>query len=197
MLRDGFLESFFGGMGRVDLARAAKEAARFPDVERGLDQLLEKIPSTVLSEPKLRVDPVEVSLGVLDTSKERTFELELENVGGRLLYGTASSSDSAWISLGEAGATEKHFQFTNELKILVHVRPANARASNKPIEAKILLESNGGTIPVILKAEKPIKPFPTGPLAGARTPREVAKKAMEAAKEVGPLFESGEVERWY
>src|SRR6476646_8728887 len=68
LLRDGYLESFFGGLGRVDLARAAKEAARFPDLERGLDQLLEKIPSTVLTEPKLRVDPGEVGLGVLDTA---------------------------------------------------------------------------------------------------------------------------------
>jgi hypothetical protein len=53
-----------------------------------------------------------------------------------------------------------------------------------PVEAKILIESNGGTIPVILKAEKPVKPFPTGPLKGAKAPREVAKMAMEAAKEV-------------
>src|SRR5262249_38929859 len=171
--------------------------ARFPDVERGLDQLLEKIPGTALTEPKLRVDPVEVSLGVLDSARERKFELDLENTGGRLLYGTVSSTDAAWISLGEAGATQKHFQFTDELRIPVHVRPANVRASNKPIEARILIESNGGTIPVLLKAEKPVKAFPTGKLEGAKTPREIAKKAMEAAKEVGPLFESGEVERWY
>src|SRR5262249_1587068 len=125
LLRAGYLECFFGRLGAVDRARSAKEAARFPDLERGRDQLLEKIPSNVLAEPKLRVDPVEVSLGVLDSPRERTFVLELENTGGRLLYGTASSSDSAWISLGEAGSTEKHFQFTHELKITVHLRPAN------------------------------------------------------------------------
>jgi hypothetical protein len=197
LLRDGYLETFFGGLGRVDLARAAKEAARFPDIERGLDQLLEKVPSTVLTEPKLTVKPEEVSLGVLDSTKERKFELELENTGGRLLYGTASSTSPDWISLGEAGAQEKHFQFTHEMKVPVHVRPGTVRASNKPIEARILIESNGGTITVILKAEKPVKPFPHGPFKGAKTPREVAKKAMEASKEVGPLFESGEVERWY
>src|SRR5262245_48490753 len=112
LLREGFLESFFRGLGRVDLARSAKEAARFPDPERGLDQVLEKIPSAVLAEPKLRVDPVEVNLGILDAPTQRTFHLDLENAGGRLLYGTVSSSDSAWISIGDAGATEKHFQFT-------------------------------------------------------------------------------------
>ena len=29
----------FGGLGRVDLAMAAQEAAKFPDTDRGLDQL--------------------------------------------------------------------------------------------------------------------------------------------------------------
>src|SRR5437879_5230835 len=56
LLKDGYLESFLGGLGRIDLALAAKEAARFPDAERGLDQLLEKLPSSSLDEPRLRVD---------------------------------------------------------------------------------------------------------------------------------------------
>src|SRR5438477_4560219 len=40
LLKQGFVGSFFGGMGRVDLAMAAKEAAQYPDLNRGLDQLL-------------------------------------------------------------------------------------------------------------------------------------------------------------
>src|SRR5437763_843055 len=47
LLKQGFLASFFGGLGRVDLAIAAQEAAKFPDLDRGLDQLLAKIPSQV------------------------------------------------------------------------------------------------------------------------------------------------------
>ena len=43
LLRDGYLESFFGGLGRADLAQAAKEASRFPDPDRGLDGLLAKL----------------------------------------------------------------------------------------------------------------------------------------------------------
>src|SRR5262245_7888967 len=31
LLRDGYLEGFFKGLGRVDLALAAREAAHFPD----------------------------------------------------------------------------------------------------------------------------------------------------------------------
>src|SRR5881398_3124693 len=48
LLRQGFLGSFLGGIGRVDLAMAAQEAAHFPDIDRGLDQLLDKLPSQVL-----------------------------------------------------------------------------------------------------------------------------------------------------
>src|SRR5437588_10741685 len=40
LLDKGYLESFLSGMGRSDLATAAKEAARFPDRQRGLDKLL-------------------------------------------------------------------------------------------------------------------------------------------------------------
>src|SRR4051794_1048144 len=36
LLQQGFLETFFGGLGRADLAIAAREAARFPDPDRGL-----------------------------------------------------------------------------------------------------------------------------------------------------------------
>src|SRR5262245_30331050 len=48
LLRQGFIEAFLGGLGRADLAMAAKEAGRFPDRDRGLDQLLEKLPSDVV-----------------------------------------------------------------------------------------------------------------------------------------------------
>src|SRR5689334_24361724 len=44
MLKEGYLESFLSGLGRVDLALAAREAARFPDCDRALDQLLAKLP---------------------------------------------------------------------------------------------------------------------------------------------------------
>ena len=49
LLKQGYLENFFGGLGRVDLAMAAKEAAKFPDRDRGLDQLLDKLPTDVLA----------------------------------------------------------------------------------------------------------------------------------------------------
>ena len=47
-LKEGFFGSFFGTIGRLDLARAAKDAAAFPDPSRALDQLLGKLPTQTL-----------------------------------------------------------------------------------------------------------------------------------------------------
>ena len=81
LLKKGFLASFFGGIGRADLAMAAQEAARFPDTDRGLDRLLAKFPSRVLASPQLRAEPTNVNLGVVSVGTNRTFELHLSNLG--------------------------------------------------------------------------------------------------------------------
>jgi hypothetical protein len=42
-----------------------------------------------------------------------------------------------------------------------------------------------------------VRLYPDGPFGGARTPRELAHKAKAAPKAAAPLFESGEVRKWY
>jgi hypothetical protein len=199
LLRKGYLEEFFGALGRPDLAQTSKEAARFPDPDRGLDQLLVKLPTGVLDEPSLKVEPHEVNLGVLGRGPgpERTFSLRLENAGMRLLYGTVNSGE-AWLALGQPpGATEKHFQFTHEQTLTVRVRPDRMRASSKPQEGKLLVESNAGSTVLVVRAEAPALPFPNGVLAGARSPRQLAEKAKANAREAAALFECGAVAEWY
>src|SRR6516165_6390161 len=44
LLKQGSLEKFLFGLGRGDLAQAAQQAAQFPDPDRGLDQLLARLP---------------------------------------------------------------------------------------------------------------------------------------------------------
>jgi len=197
LLKDGYLETFLGGLGRIDLALAAKEASRFPDPDRGLDQLLSKLPSSSLKEPKLRVDPIELSLGSLDGDAPRNVTLELENQGIRLLYVTVST-DVVWLTLGDgAGSNEKAFHFLDSGVVAVQVRPDRVSAGTKPVEGRLTVSSNGGTVTVLIRAEKPVKPFAKGPLAGAKTPREVASKAKANAKDVSPYFENGDIEQWY
>ena len=199
LLQQGYLETFLGGLGRIDLVMAAKEASKFPDPDRGLDQFLSKLPTDVLDAPKLAIETQEINLGVLPTGTDgREIKLHLENKGMRLLYGSVSCSDGVWLSVGDGpGAAEKHFQFGHELVLPVRVVGDRLRAGNKPLEARLNIETNGGSATVTVRAEVPIRPFPSGVLAGATSPRKVAVEAKAHPKEAAVLFENGEVAAWY
>jgi hypothetical protein len=197
LLQKGYLAGFFNGLGRVDLSQAAREAAKFPDPDRGLDQLLAKLPTEVLAEPHLRVETLEINLGVLSPGDQRDFHLHLENQGMRLVHGTVSCVEGNWLALGDADVNEKHFQFQHELSLPIHVRPDKLRAGNKPLTVRLEIESNGGSFLVVVRAQVPVKPFPSGVLAGAKSPRQVAEKAKANTKEAAGLFENGTVADWY
>jgi hypothetical protein len=202
LLQQGYVENFLGGLGRADLALAAREAARFPDRDRGLDRFLAKLPSAVLDPPRLEVEPTEINLGQLRPGEDRVLELHLSNKGMRLLFGSVSVDNCVWLAVGEApGAPQKLFQFNHELDIPVHVRGKYLRAGNKPMEGRLLVECNGGTATMIVRAEVPVKPFPQGIFAGANSPRQVADKAKEHLRvnlqETAAPFENGSVAQWY
>jgi hypothetical protein len=198
LLREGFFEGFFGTLGRADLAQAAREAARFPDHDRGLHQLLGNLPTRAVEEPRLFVAPQDVSLGMLKVGEDSRCELHFENRGMRLLYGSVRCEDCDWLALGDSpGAPEKLFQFGAETTIPVHVKGKCLRAGNKPLEGRLSVESNGGAVTVFVRAEVPPRPYPDGVLKGALTPRQVAERAKSAPKEAAASFEKGEVAAWY
>jgi hypothetical protein len=198
LLQRGFFQNFLAGIGRPDLAAAAKEAANFPDLNRGLDQFLERLPNQVLLPPQLRVEPAEVNLGVVPASTDRKLTVTLQNRGMRLLHGTISVGDCPWLSLGDGdGKPQKVFQLTGEVTIPVQIRGQRLRAGVRKQEAQILVESSGGTLSVPIRLEVPVKPFPEGVLAGALTPRQIAEKAKAHPQEAALLFEKGIVTQWY
>jgi hypothetical protein len=197
VLQEGYLEKFLAGMGRSDLAGAAREAARFPDRDRGLDQFLAKLPSDAIKPPLLAVEPTEINLGQVTVGTERSFELRLENRGMRLIYGSISS-DSLWLALGgRSNSTQKLFEFGDHLSVPIQIRAKHLRARNKPQQAKLVIDSNAGRVEVLVKMEVPVKPYPNDVFAGVRSPRQLAEKAKEKPKEAAVLFESGAVARWY
>lgn len=198
LVREGYLQSFLSSMGRMDLALAAREASQAPDPERGLDELLTKLPNGVLESPKLRVEPTEINLGQIPAGRDHRFELYLENQGMRLLHGQITCVNAGWLSLGDnPGVPQKHFQFHGELTLPVHLRGKFLRASKRPLTARLVIESNGGNISIPVRVEVPIKPFPSGVLAGATTPRQIAEKARASPHEAAKLMESGTVAHWY
>jgi hypothetical protein len=199
LLHQGYLESFFGGLGRADLALAARRSARADDQDLALDQLLTKLPSSAREPPKLFAQPLEVSLGQLARGEDRTFELHIENQGMGLLQGTVSCDNTTnWLVLGEGGGSpSKVFQCLHDFRLPVKVHGKALRAGNKPLEGQLTIESNGGTTTVVIRAEVPVRPFPEGALAGAISPRQVAEKAKTNPRGAAPFFENGAVAAWY
>src|SRR5262245_10639612 len=184
LLKQGALEKFFAGIGRADLAMAARQAAQFPDKDRGLDQFLARLPSKAVQEPKLHAEPMDLNLGQLKGGEDKHFDLKLKNLGMRLLYGSITVDGAPWLTLGKSpGSRQKLFQFGSDLKIPVNVKGKGLRASNKALEGRLVIESNGGSFEIPVKAEVSIKPYPDGVLAGARSPRQIAEKAKANPKE--------------
>ena len=198
LLREGYLEGFFGGMGRADLALAAKQAIKAADPDRGLDQLLSKLPCSNREPPKLFAQPLEVNLGQVARRADRQFVLNIENQGMGLLQGTIACDDTAWLMLGEGtGSPRKVFQCLHDFKLPVQVHGKALRAGNKPVEGRLTIESNGGATVIVVRADVPVQPFPEGALAGAISPRQVAEKAKANPKTAAPYFEKGVVAAWY
>jgi len=198
LLRHGDLANFLAGLGRADLARAARDAAKQADKDHALDDLLGRLPANTIEPAKLRVESLHVNLGQLTVGQDRRWDLRLFNQGMRMLSGSVAVSDCTWLTLGEGGGSpRKVFQFQTSTTIPVQVRGKLLRAAAKPVHARLVIETNGGSATVVVAAEVPVKPFAEGVLAGAVTPRQVAEKAKAAPKEAAPLFESGAVARWY
>src|SRR5579884_504478 len=198
LLREGYLESFFGALGRADLALAARQAVRAVDGDVGLDQLLSKLPCGNREPPKLFVQPLEINLGQIGRGEERRFILHIENQGMGLLQGTVACDNTAWLMLGEGtGSPRKVFQCLHEFTLPVQVHGKALRAGIKPLVGQLILSSNGGATVITVRAEVPVQPFPDGILAGAISPRQIAEKAKVNPKAASPYFENGAVAAWY
>jgi hypothetical protein len=198
LLREGHLERFLGGIGRVDLAMTAREAARHPDPDRGLDDLLGRFPGDALAPAKLLLRTEQIDLGLLAVGAARRFALTLENSGMRLLSGSVSVEETPWLSLGDGpNSGKKIFQFDDQTTITVFVVGKRLWAGRLPIEGRLVVDTNGGSATLVVRAEVPVKPFPDGVLQGATTPRRVAELAKAAPKAAAALFEAGRVAQWY
>lgn len=203
MLQQGAFLHFFNGLGRMDLAQVAQEAANFPDRDRGLDQFLARLPTKSLPAAKLEVrhgidsmtQRPTIDLGTMHIGQNGQFELRLENHGGRLIFGSIFSTCN-WLSATDTGEA-RLFQFRDKASVIVQVKGQFLRAGARSSEGELFIESNAGTIKLKVIANVPIAAFPEGCLAGAKSPRDLAEKAKQAPHQAAGLFANGAVARWY
>jgi hypothetical protein len=199
LLREGALAAFLGGLGRADLVLAAREAANNPDPDLGLSLFLARLPSGVFQPPRLKAGPSRFDLGHLRPGHDRHLELELGNEGMGLVTGTAHSGDCPWLLVdGASGpARSKLIRFTRGATLPVTVLGAGLRGQRGPLEARLFVESPGGSVEIPVTGEVPVVPYPDGVLRGATTPRQAAEKAKAQPREAAELFARGGVARWY
>ena len=117
----------------------------------------------------------------------------------RLLYGSVAVDDCKWLSLGEPpGTAQKLFQFGSDTAIPVSVQGKRLRAGNKPLEGKLVVESNGGDCHrhrqgARCRSSRTRTACWPGPAARGRSPR----RPRPTPKEAAALFEKGAVAEWY
>ncbi len=149
-------------------------------------------PAGAVAGPRLEVTPARLDLVGLHAGKEARFRLQLVNRGGGELAGTVSSE---WEGLSPVRGPR--FRFDREATLELAIPGDWLQARPRPHEGRLVLESNGGTVTVEVRAEVPITPFGEGVLAGASSPRQLAELARKQPRESAPLFESGAVARWF
>ncbi len=204
LLADGTWQSFFGTIGRLDLAVAAKQAVKEPDLDVGLSQLLEKFPAdpNALRRPQLALLSTEENLGALTPGTDHRFDLMITNRGLLVLRGMVTTN-CEWLSFGDGtGPALKMFQTRGIYTLPVRVLGNKLHARELPLQGEIVIDTNGGAIALPVRAVVAVRPFPSGThannsLAGARSPREIAVKARAHPQEAAALFEQGAVKAWY
>lgn len=196
MLRQGGLRQFLAGVGRMDLARVAQDAATHPDLDIALDNFLSQLPTSDLDGPRLDLRPRRINVGKITVGESRQVQLTILNQGTRLLHGSIQVEGGDWIRPGQLAnglipiKTGKQQQLTLQIDTFGLV-------AGQQYTAKLTVITNGGVTEVPISMDVVAIPFPKPPLQGATSPRDLASRMKDHPKVVSPFLESGEVLRWF
>jgi hypothetical protein len=196
ILRQGGLRQFLAGIGRLDLAAAADQAAAKDDLDVGLDQLLAQMPTRDAIGPQLDLKPRRINIGQMKVGESRQIQLSVLNPGTRLLLGKIQVEGGEWVRLGPFKLDNMPIKTGKQQAFALHIDAIGLVAGQHYI-AKLTVITNGGAVEVPIAMEIAPVPFAHAPLQGATSPRDLAAKMKDVAKQVGPLLESGEVQRWF
>jgi hypothetical protein len=178
----------------ADYVRKLQRPDLVPRMEKGrsvddqLDEWLGRLPVSRPSGPELDVYPESFSIRAVAGGGLTRQTLRVTNVGYRLLRSTVrvEPAGSHWLRLpaesnGRPFATIDQTDLTIELDL--------PETLGRPLDAAIVIESNGGTRRVPVRAEKAVAVAelpPAGPATGAAFPRFQADYGARLAR-VGPI----------
>jgi hypothetical protein len=197
LLQEGAFRQFLTACGRLDLARAADEAAANADADVALDTFLVKLPVTGLPAPRLELEPRRLLLGTMRSGETLDAEFRVVNLGKGLLLGTlAVAGGDDWLRLEGAVGGAVKIKAVHDQKVTLHVDTARVSAP-RDYGAHLTVISNGGIVEVPVRLTVVAHPFPQAPYKGAGTPRDLAVRMRANPKPAVALLESGEVARWF
>lgn len=200
MLQQGGLRQFLASIGRMDLAHQADKAAAHIDPDLGLDQLLSTLPSRDNIKPRLDLNPRRLHLGQVRAGDSRDLQLAVINKGARLLHGILEVRGDGWLRIGQDGGGQANGKFPiktgQQQNCPVHIETQGLPAGQQ-YAATLAVMTNGGTAEVPVTFDLAAIPFSQGILAGCLSPRDLAARMKDAPKQVAPLLEKGDVERWF
>jgi hypothetical protein len=200
LLADGTFASYLAGIGRADLARAAREAQANPDRDVGLTNFLNVLPATAgVQGPKLLISPRKLVVGPVRVGESRGVTVKLTNEGKGLLQGNVHVSDGAeWLKIDDPDATDAGLSVKTAKDQTVTLAADTAQLTvGQNYSGKLVIVTNGGVAEVPVRLDLVVKPFARAPYAGANSPRDLARRMSKDPDAGSSMLHSGEIARWF
>ncbi len=198
MLRDGNFASFLAGVGRADLARAAREAMSQSDPDIALTNFVSSLPAGGIQGPRLGLSPRKLVVGPIRVGEQRSAQVNLLNEGQGLLQGKVTVSEGQnWLQLADEPDPATCAVKTAREQSLVLRADTSSLTVGQNYAGKLMVVTNGGVAEVPIRLDLVARPFARGPYAGAGNPRDLAKRMSKDPKPAVGLLENGEIRRWF
>jgi hypothetical protein len=198
LLSDGTLGGFLAGLGRADLAKAAREAQQQPDVDIALTNFVASLPAQQVQGPKLNLTPRRLVVGPARIGEQRGASLRVTNDGRGILQGKVTVAEGGlWLKVAD-GDDPASFPVHAPRDQTVALRVlTNNLVVGQNYSGKLVVVTNGGVAEVPVRLDLAAKPFPRVPYQGATTPHELARRMRDQPHPAVPMLESGEIARWF
>jgi hypothetical protein len=200
LLRRGDFGPYFARIGRLDLARAAREAQGQSDTDIALHEFVAGLPATRLQGPRLDLQPRRLLIGPLPAGRDDEVRLTVVNQGKGLLQGKLAVSEGGrWLHAGAAAEGDGgHVALKTARAAEVALRVSTrGLAALQSYSARLTVVTNGGVVDVPVRLDVAAVPFGRAPFQGALAPRDLAARMRANPKAAVPLLENGEVAAWF
>ncbi len=197
LLKQGVFGQFFSAGGRMDLARASQEATAQADADLALTMFLGALPVSHGQTPRLDLNPRRLLLGNMLAGESKQIQLTVSNQGQGVLQGTLKVTEGGeWLKVGGAVNGQCPLKTARDQQITLHVVTRGLEAA-QTYGAMLRVVTNGGVVEVPVRMDLVAHSFARPPFQGVKTPREMAERMRLHPKQAVPLFETGEVSRWF